>query len=220
LDTAQSPDYGGPAFEPDASGAGVEPGGLRSTADIKLLICYLLTSVGEPVSRALIAQILQQDGLANYFEINNAVTELLRQEHIAQVPDSGEAAYTVTPTGRHIAGTLESTLPYSVRTKAVSAAAKLLAKARHERENEVKIEKREPGGYSVTCRVLDRGTELMSVTVMVADELQASTVREIFLSDPAVAYSGVVALLTGDINPVFEAAWRARRAENPGDSDE
>ena len=53
MNTADSPDFGGPAYPPDASGAGVEPGGLHSTADIKLLICYLLASVGEAASRAL-----------------------------------------------------------------------------------------------------------------------------------------------------------------------
>lgn len=194
----------------DASGAGVEPGGLRSTAEIKLLICYMLHCVDKPVPRELIAEILIQDSLANYFEINNAVSELLRQGHIEMGSDAPDAPCRVTESGRHIAKTLELDLPYTVRTKAVSTAVKFLEKVRRQRENEVLIERREEGGYCVTCRVMDGATELMAVRILVADQLQASTIREIFLDDPAVAYSGVLALFTGDINPVFEAAWRLK----------
>ena len=38
---------------------------------------------------------------------------------------------------------------------------------------------------------------MMQVSVLVADELQALTVKENLLADPSLVYSGVLALLAG-----------------------
>lgn len=51
----------------DAFTAGVEPGGLRTRDEIRILLCYLLTSVNAPLSREDILQSVQGLGLANYF---------------------------------------------------------------------------------------------------------------------------------------------------------
>ena len=40
-------------MEFDAFTGGIEPGGLRSKDEIRILICYLLTSVSAPLSRLL-----------------------------------------------------------------------------------------------------------------------------------------------------------------------
>ena len=56
-------------------------------------------------------------------------------------------------------------------------------------------------GYVVSCSVMDREVELMKVRLMVADEIQAKTVREIFLDDPSAIYTGVVELMTHDHIP-------------------
>ena len=52
-------------MEFDAFSAGVEPGGLRSQSEIRLLLCYLLKSVDLPLSRSMILSVIQDSGLAN-----------------------------------------------------------------------------------------------------------------------------------------------------------
>lgn len=65
-------------LEYDAFDEGIEPGGLRSRNEIKVLVCYLLKSIEQPISKQLINEILQENSLANYFEINQAVSDLVR----------------------------------------------------------------------------------------------------------------------------------------------
>ena len=48
---------------------------------------------------------------------------------------------------------------------------------------------------------MDRGAELMTIRLMVADEMQAQTVKNIFLDDPSAIYTGVVELMTHDEMP-------------------
>lgn len=180
----------------------VEPGGLRTTAEIKILICYLLKTVNTPLPRRLLDEVMQENGLANYFDAGQALAELLDNGSIQKTGD-GEECYTVTEQGRNSADTLETTLSFSVREKAVGSAMRLLAKVKHERENRVEVQKVE-GGYAVSCSVLDRNLELMTVRLLVADSLQAEMVREQFLKDPLTLYQHLLAMLTGD--PAFGAS--------------
>ncbi len=179
----------------DAFEAGVEPGGLLSKSDIRLLLCYLLRSIGKPLSKETINEVMQEYGLANYFEVNQSLLELVGAGSISETAGQNTSYYEITVNGRRTAEMLESALPVTVREKAVNAALNLLAKAKREQENLVTVEKKD-GKYFVTCRILDNDTELMSVRLFVADELQAQTVREKFLQKPADVYQCLISRLT------------------------
>ena len=65
-------------MEFDAFDEGIELGGLRNRDEIRLLICYILRAVDAPISKQNLNDSMLQDGLANYFEINQAISELLK----------------------------------------------------------------------------------------------------------------------------------------------
>ena len=88
----------------DAFSAGVEPGGLYTVQEIKILICYMLLGVGEPLPRDAITDILAGDGMANFFEITAAIDELTRQGHLTEQDD----LVSPTDTGRQVASTSAS----------------------------------------------------------------------------------------------------------------
>ena len=52
----------------DAFTGGVDPGGLWNQNDIRILLCYILSSVNAPLSGQDLSEILQRKALANYFE--------------------------------------------------------------------------------------------------------------------------------------------------------
>ena len=54
----------------DAFSAGVEPGGLWHKNDIRILLCYILASVGAPLSRQDLSRIIQEKGLAKFANIS------------------------------------------------------------------------------------------------------------------------------------------------------
>lgn len=82
--------------------AGVGPGGLRTKNDICVLLCYLLASVSAPLKQEDILAILQEYDLANYFEVMDAISDLLEKGLIVRQKD----AVTVTKEGREIAAQL------------------------------------------------------------------------------------------------------------------
>ena len=49
----------------DAFTAGVEPGGLTNLQEIRILLCYMLHTVGQPVPRDAVTEIIIGGGMAN-----------------------------------------------------------------------------------------------------------------------------------------------------------
>ncbi len=183
-------------MEYDAFDAGIELGGLRSRDDIRLLICYLLKSVDEPMTRQLLNDAMQEEGLANFFEVGQAIEELLKTGNITADIRGDEEVITVTQRGRDAAELLQTSLPRTVREKAVNSAIRLVTRARVERENKIEVVKEDDGGYTITFTLFDRNTELMKLSIYVVDSLQLETVKQNFINDPVKVYSSIITSLT------------------------
>ncbi len=181
----------------DAFAGGIEIGGLRSILEIKILICYVLKSVKTPMKRNQICDSLQKTGLVNYFDTNSAIDELLENGTIVEVEYVGESHLEVTPLGASSATALENQLLPGVRDRAVKAALNIVARARSERENKVEIEKLEDS-VNVTFEIESLGQTMLSLTLNVADVLQAEQLKDGFLDDPGALYSDIIDRLIGE----------------------
>ncbi len=183
-------------MEFDAFDAGIELGGLRSRDDIRLLICYLLKSIDAPMTRQMLNDSMQEDGLANFFEVGQAIEELLKTGNITADILDDEEVLTVTERGREAAELLQTSLPRTVREKAVNSAIRLTTRAKVERDNKIEVKKEDDGGYTITFTLFDRGTELMKLSIYVVDSLQLETVKQNFINDPVKVYSSIITSLT------------------------
>ena len=180
----------------DVFSAGVEPGGLTSAQEIKILICYMLHTVGRPISRDAVSEIVVGEGMANYFDTEDAIEELIRLQHLIEADD----LIATTVTGGQIGDSLATRIPYTLRERSVKCALRLLRRRDIEKDNKVNIRPLEEGGCEVTCSVMDGERVLLSVTLRVADHRQAEQVKERFFDDPALLYRSNFAVLTGAVS--------------------
>ena len=111
----------------DAFTAGVRPGGLTSSTEIRLLLCYLVKNAG-PITRQEIENALMEEALVNYFEIGSCLDDISKQALVTLTGDS----YTITDKGRKVAQELAYDLPRSVRERAVAAVLRCQTWARKE----------------------------------------------------------------------------------------
>lgn len=183
-------------MEYDAFDAGIELGGLRNRDDIRLLVCYLLKSVDSPMTRQMLNEAMQEDGLANYFEVGQAIDELLKTANITADILGDDEVISVTQKGREAAEMLQTSLPRTVRERAVNSAIRLITKARVERENKIEVKKEENGGYTITFSLFDKNTQFMKLSVYVCDSLQLEQVKQNFINDPVKVYSSIITSLT------------------------
>ncbi len=100
----------------DAFTAGVRPGGLTDSTEIRLLLCYLVKNAG-PITRTEIENALMEEALVNYFEIGSCLDDITQQKLVTLT----DGRYTITEKGRKVAQELAYDLPRSVRERAVAA---------------------------------------------------------------------------------------------------
>lgn len=176
----------------DTFDEGINPGGMRSKNEIRILICYLIKSVKAPVSKELILESLQKDGLANYFEASACFDDLVKNRHITVNCNN---KYTLTEDGMMIATQLEDSLAYTVKEKAFHCVMMLLEKEKTERENKVEIVKNERG-YNVKCSITSEGLTILSLEFYVPDYEQAKLVKKNFRKNPELLYKTTISVLS------------------------
>lgn len=182
-------------MEQNTFSEGIAPGGLREQTEIKLLVCYLLKTLDKSLSRTQINEILQEYPIANYFEVNQAMSDLIKSGNIISRLEDDEEMMTLTARATFDVGIIERSLPRTIREKAVSAALSVLTRERIKRESKVEVQELERG-FNVTFSVEDADTELMRLTVYVSDRSQIEIVKRNFYNNAVAIYSNIISSLT------------------------
>lgn len=183
-------------MERDAAGAGVAPiGGLFSTAEIKILICYVLTELQEPVPCESLVNLLHYEEIANGFEVSDALHSLENSGMIVSVKDDDEDCYQITEQGKSINATLNDSLPNTVKRRSLNAAKKMAARRRNAKNSDIQLT-HEDGATYITCTALDGSRPLLSVKMLVTDDAMGNRIKNKFLEASPEICTAVIDLLT------------------------
>lgn len=159
----------------DAFTAGVRPGGLTDSTEIRLLLCYLIKSAS-PLSRQHLEDALLGEALVNYFEIGACLDDLVRQE--LAVEDGG--SYTITAKGARVAGELAYDLPRSVRERAMNAVLKAQVWERKSAQYHTEVTACKDGTYLVDCTVNAISADVFHLRLAMPDKETAELVQKQF----------------------------------------
>ena len=182
-------------MERDALSAGVSKiGGLFSTAEVRILLCYIISAINQPVPGRMLADTLHYEGIANCFEVNESIASLCESGQL-ELYNKEEDTYVITQSGRNIAETLKTSISYAVKDRAYNAAIKMVSRFKNAKETDIQITK-ENGCTYVNCSTVDNNITFMSVKILVSDAEQANTIKENFLDNPSAVYSEIINMLT------------------------
>ncbi len=177
-----------PKLHFDAFMGGVKDGGLRSVNSIYLTVCYIVENINGKVTKDVITKAMSEGGLANYFEVSDAVGKLIKSGTLLE---NGDGALSLNKnTGADIE-LVEKDLPYTVRERSIRLVQKIIAKEKYRRENEAKIVKTD-NGYDVILNISDGDTEYMKLKLFATTIEQAEMMKEKFLTNPANVYEAVI----------------------------
>lgn len=187
-------------FKLDAFPVDDTTGGIRSTEKIRIIICYILKNIDTPLSRDYIQSALYDNGIANYFEISQAIDNLIDVGAV----DCNDNILTLNDKGRQIARDLKDELSLYIKNKAIRAVQLTLIYERRKKENEISISKIDENKYRLDITLLsgmddsENKDVLMNVSVFVSDSLQAETMKRTFLNNPVRLYQKIIEGLTED----------------------
>lgn len=175
-------------MELDAFGAGVDVGGLRTQREIRLIICYLLANINQPIKKEHILNTMVEGEIANYFEVSSAISDLVQHKNILVEDD----ILSLTGDSKEAIDELETELPLTIREKAIFLCTKFIAQEKYQKENKVEIVPKD-NGYYVNCFIMANDKEdILSFRLYVGSITQAETVKEKFLKNPVAVYDNII----------------------------
>ncbi|MGN0661632.1 MAG: DUF4364 family protein [Faecalibacterium sp.] len=175
----------------DAFTAGVRPGGLTSSTEIRLLLCYLVKNAG-PLTQQEIEDALVEEALVNYFEIGSCLDDIARQKLVTWQ----DGRYSITDNGRKVAQELAYDLPRSVRERAVAAVLRSQTWARKSAEYSADITEKADGHCTIRCTVKGLDEELFRLDLGTPDRLSAEMIKKQFILKGNEVYQMLINKLT------------------------
>lgn len=172
----------------DAYTYGIEPGGLRSKSDINTIICYAVTKSKVKLTQKNICDTMVEGGIANYFEVTDAFSRILKNKIITEDEDG----YLVPSVQcEKLLEMVEKDLPFTIREKSINIATRLASREINAKENKVEIVK-SGSGFDITMHITDRNKDFMVLTLYSPSMEQAEIIRDKFLDDPVKIYDNLV----------------------------
>lgn len=161
---------------------------IEEVDDICVLICYLIYSLGCPLSRNQLVEITSLEDAVNYFNLTQALEKV--SGHLCEESDvDGETVYNNTPNGIKAARDLGATLPLSVRDKMFSEAVRVYTRDAMTKKGSflaVRYIKNSDGSCTVGITIMDETTSRKKyyTEVTVADDKKADVIKQKLKSDP------------------------------------
>lgn len=169
-------------------------GFIHEKLDIKILILFILSRLTGEVEPDVLAELCQCDEGVGYFDYSDCLAELVETEHVKETEDG----YVITDKGRRNSEAVESSLPFSVRNKAL----KLIAPVDERLRRAAMISashSAEDGGCTVRLSMSDGKGELINLSFLCLDEAHAKQIEKNFRRGAEAYYQKIVELLSEKI---------------------
>lgn len=158
----------------------------------KLIILYMLDKVDFPLSNAQLSEFILEKEYTDYFTIQQAISELVETKLIRMKTVRNVSLYSLTADG-------ENTLSYF--GKKISSAIRedidsFLAEHKYELRNEVSTPadyyRTTAGEYAARCRVLEKDSALIDLTLTVPTEEQAASICSHWRDKSQEIYASII----------------------------
>ena len=187
-------------FKLDAFPVDDKTGGIRSTEKIRIIICYVLKDHSGILSRDNLLSALYDNGIANYFELCQAIDDLLE---VNALYIENELLY-INEKGIQISRDLKDELSHFIKNKAVRAVKLTALYEKRKKENRISVSKINDNKYRLDISLLsgdadnEETEELMNVSIFTTDSQQAEVMKTAFLNNPVRLYENIITALTED----------------------
>ena len=167
-------------------------GFIHEKLDIKILILFILRRLPGVVDPSTLGDLCSQcdDGI-RYFDYSDCLAELVETGHV----EENEEGYAITEKGARNADAVETSLPFSVRSRAL----KLIEPVRERLRRAAMIQASHTlgeDGCFVELAMSDGEGEIIRLHLLCADEAQAKKIEKNFRKGAEGYYHKVMELLS------------------------
>ena len=183
-------------------------GAIGSVRNVKIFVLYLMENINYPLDFITINDIVMQKDYVMYLDFAEAFNEMLDGDLIRKLEfeknEKDEELYEITEKGRCVARELKSDILTSILDSSLSAALRYLNFKKRGIVAKCVVEKTDDGRYSVTCSFTENKVLIFSQSLVVDSLNRAERMKNNFYERPEAIYRGVVALMAGNVNYLFD----------------
>ena len=177
---------------------------IGSLNNVKIFILYLMKNVNYPMDFFTINDIIMQTDYVMYLDFAVAFNSLLDSALIEKIDENGEEKYRVTENGAMVAGELKSDILSSILDRSLAAALRYLDFKKRGVTLKFDITEAEDGNYRIDTSFIEAGKCVFSQMIIVDSLDRAKRMKQNFYERPEALYRGVLALLSGNVNYIFD----------------
>ncbi len=176
---------------------------LGGKRDVKIFVLFLMENINYPLDYVSVNDIVMQTDYFMYLDFAEAFDEMLEADLIMCEEDDGEKYYSVTPKGRIVARELSGDILSTILDKSLEMALRYLDFKKRGIEARCEYMRCADGKFELTCTLMERRVEIFKTTITVDTEERAQQMRRRYLDRPDVVYRGMMALLAGKMEFLF-----------------
>ena len=177
---------------------------IGSMRNVKIFVLYLLENINYPLEFVTINDIVMQTDYVMYLDFAEAFYDMVDRDLIEKIDvGDGKEYFLITDKGRCVARELKSDILAVMLDKALAKALQFLDFKKREVVAKCNIEKTDDNRYAVICSFTEKKVCIFSQTLIVDTLNRAERMRDNFYERPEVIYRGVVALMAGNVNYLF-----------------
>jgi len=178
---------------------------IGSKRNVKIFVLYLMKNIKYPLDYITLNDIIMQTDYVIYLDFAESFHEMLDGGLVESVAkdEKGDDLYYVTPEGEMIAEQLRSDILSSILDESLTAALRYLDFQKRSITTRCSYTKRSDTQYDFTCTIYEKKEIIYSISIVLDSENRAKRMKENFDSHPEHIYRGVLALLSGEVNYIF-----------------
>ena len=161
-------------------------GFIRDMIDVKVLILFVASRLEYPVDVQQLYELCYQDESVSYFDVCTAVPEMVESGHLTKTQDG---RYLITDKGREQGEATESSIAYTLRTRAESAVKRYNRKVHRSSFVKTEILDRGNGEFAARVTLDDEKGNLMALELMAPDKPQARYLEKGFQEKAEILYN-------------------------------
>lgn len=161
----------------------------------KLIILYMLERVNFPLSNAQISEFILEKEYTDYFTIQQAISELLDADLIWLETVRNTSLYRITPAGEDTLSYFGKKISSAIREDIHSYLSEHKLDLRNALSTPADYYRTTTGEYAARCRVLEKNSDLIDLTLTVPTEEQAAAICSHWQDKSQEIYASLMAAL-------------------------
>ena len=176
---------------------------IGSMQNVKIFVLYLLENINYPLDFITINDIVMQTDYVMYLDFAEGFNEMLDGGLIKEMEVEGETLYAVTEKGKCVARELNGDILSTILDQSLARALRYLDFKKRGITPKCEVTKLDDGRYNITCFFLENGMEIFHQSLVVDTFDRAQRMKANFYERPEAIYKGVLALMAGNVNYLF-----------------